>query len=160
MDKYYITDKDTETGKKFQEIDRRSDIARDAIIKLSEKYGFKEWRYSRISHIGGLSSCVFETTPDLKIWKSSGYGHNEYMPRLNCKAGKEIHDEIKKLPIVHINELNNIVGYHSDFCNSHIGFKIGKNHFGFIVSSEWGCKIPNDCKEITASEYELIDTTL
>lgn len=160
MDKYYITDLNSETGKKFQQIEIKGGIARESIKKLSEKYGFKEWRYSRISHIGGLSSCVFEVAPDLKIWKQSGCGHNEYMPRLNCKAGKEIHEEIKNLPVVGINELNNIVGYHSDFCNSHIGFLMGKKCVGFVVSSDWECKIPNDCKETTASEYELIDTDI
>ena len=156
MDLYYKTLKDSETGKKFAEINKRGDVCHAALKAFLDKYGFQKYRPSRISYIGGISSCVNPLSPlDTKMWKNSGYGANEWMPKLSSKQGKAIMAEIKALPIVDIDELNAVVGYEGNgLKSSHIGFSSENNsYFGFILSDKWGVKPPADCEEITASEY-------
>lgn len=159
MYSYFKTPQDSETGKKFTEIEKRGDVCHEALKAFLEKYGFQQYRPSRISHVGGISSCKDPINPiDSKLWKSSGYGFNEWMPKLNCKAGVAIMAEIKALPIVDIDELNAVVGYEgSTFKSAHIGFSGGevcKTHFGFVLADEWNVIPPSDCEEITASDYK------
>lgn len=157
MELYYKTRKDSETGKKFTEIDERRDICHKALKAFLNKYGFQKYRPSRISHVGGISSCVNPLNPlDPKLWKNSGYGSNEWMPKLNTKEGKAIMKEINGLPIVDIDELNAVVGYDGNgFKSSHIGCSYkNKTYYGFILSDEWKVTPPSDCIEITASEYK------
>ena len=80
------------------------------------------------------------------------------MPKLNCKKGKDIQKEIDSLPIVDIDELNNIVNYDSGgWKNTHIGFNgTNEKYFGFIILDKWDIKMPIDCTEITASEYKKL----
>jgi hypothetical protein len=92
------------------------------------------------------------------LWKSSGYGPNEWMPKLSTKEGKAIMAEINALPIVDIDELNAVVGYEGNhFKSSHIGFSYeNKAYYGFILSDKWEVTPPDDCEEITASEYKKL----
>ena len=162
MDLYYKTLKDSETGKKFTEIYKRGNVCHEALKAFLDKYGFQKYRPSRISHIGGISSCISPLNPlDLKLWKNSGYGTNEWMPKLNTKEGKAIMDEINALPIVDIDELNMVVGYEGNrFKSSHIGFSSeNKTYYGFILSDKWEITPPVDCEEITASEYKKLFVT-
>lgn len=159
MDLYYKTQKDSETGKRFTEIDERGDICHEALKAFLDKYGFQKYRPSRISHVGGISSCVNPLNPlDPKLWKNSGYGPNEWMPKLNTKEGKAIMAEINGLPIVDIDELNEVVGYEGNgFKSSHIGFSSeNKTYYGFILSDKWKVTPPSDCVEITPSEYKKL----
>lgn len=159
MDLYYKTLKDSETGKKFTEIEERGDVCHEALKTFLDKYGFQQYRPSRISHIGGISSCGNPIKPvDTKLWKQSEFGYNEWMPKLNIKEGKAIMAEINALPIVDIDELNAVVGYEGNhFKSSHIGYSSANDKFyGFILSDKWEVTPPVDCEEITASEYKKL----
>ncbi|MDD3037923.1 hypothetical protein [Bacteroides sp.] len=161
MELYFKVKKDSKTGAKLNELCQRGDKCQDAVIAFLDKYGFKQYRPSRISYVGGISSCGAPVSPvDTKVWKESGCGVNEWMPKLNCKEGKAIMEEIKSLPIVDIDELNNVVGYEGNhFKSASIGFsgdKANEEYFGFVVVDKWKAKIPSDCVEITASEYKRI----
>lgn len=157
MELYYKTSKESETGKKFTELERRGDVCYQALKAFLDKYGFEQYRPSRISHIGGISSCINPLQPlDRKLWRKAGYGINEWMPKLNTKEGKAIMAEIEALPIVDIDELNEVVGYQGNgFKSSNIGFSPkDKSFYGFILSDKWNITPPSDCIEITASEYK------
>lgn len=62
------------------------------------------------------------------------------------------------LPIVDIDELNEVVGYEGNgFKSSHIGFSSeNKTYYGFILSDKWKVIPPSDCVEITPSEYKKL----
>ena len=155
MDLYYKVPKDSDTGRKFAELSERADKCTEAAAEFLEKYGFKQYRPSRISYAGGISSCCTpELDPNKKVWRE--IRNKEFMPRLNCKEGKEIQEEINNLPIVDIDELNNIVGYDSGgWKSSHIGFsRLNKEFFLFTISDEWKVKPPADSIEITGGEYK------
>ena len=159
MDKYYKTPKQSATGLKFKEIHKRAKSCHQASVEFIEKYGFESYRQSRISYMGGISSCCKPKNElDEKAWKLSGYGSNEFMPKLNNAEGRKIKAEIDALPIVDIDELNRIVGYSGNgFKSSNIGCDFNsKDFYLFVVCSDWNAKIPKDCIEITGSEYELL----
>lgn len=159
MDLYYKILRTSETGKKFTEIEKRGDVCHEVLKAFLDKYGFQKYRPSRISHIGGISSCVNPSSPlDPKLWKDSGYGINEWMPKLNTKEGKAIMKEINTLPIVDIDELNEVVGYEGNhFKSAHIGFSsVNKTYYGFVLADKWKVTPPSDSEEITASEYKRL----
>ena len=156
MHLYYKVLKDSDTGKKFAELIQRGEACAEAAKKFLERHGFTKYRPSRISYNGGISACASpKETPNPKIWKKAKNG--DYMPRCNTNEGRAVMEKIEALPIVDIDELNNIVGYDSDgWKHSHIGF-LGNTsksgYYGFIVFAEWNVKVPADCIEITGSEY-------
>lgn len=159
MEKYYKTLRTSETGKKFAEIEKRGEVCYKALRAFLNKYGFQKYRPSRISHVGGISSCINPSSPlDPKIWKNSGYGRNEWMPKLNTKGGKAIMEEINALPIVDIDELNEVAGYEGNHLKStHIGFSPkNKTYYGFVLVDEWKVTPPSDSEEITGSEYNRL----
>jgi len=159
MHLYFKTKKESETGSKFHELEERGLACGEAVKQFLDKYHFQCYRPSRISFVGGISACCSPTQiVDRALWKETGTGPEEYMPRLNIKKGKAIMEEIKVLPIVDIDELNKVVGYPGNgFKSSTIGFSgraACKSHYGFIILDTWNVKVPNDCEEITASEYK------
>ena len=83
MTMYFITKKDSETGKKFQKIAEKLEVCFENQKALAEKYGFTSWRGEYWVAAGGISSVIFPkgTTVDTKVWKEVRNG--EYMPRLN-----------------------------------------------------------------------------
>lgn len=153
---YFKTLRTSETGLKFQEIEKREEECRNAVIALSDELGFESWRPVYWSAYGGVSACIFPdgVTPDLKIWKK--VNGDEYMPRLNCKDGKELNKKFEALPRVSIDELNMCIGFGGAPFKT-IGFASNnETHIGFIVGANWGCKIPNDCTEVTYTEYQTL----
>ena len=92
---------------------------------------------------------MFNDESDPNIWKKCRKG---YWPKAN-KLGTAINFEFANLPKVSYKELNAIVGFNSTF--KHIGYTRNENDYvGFAILSEWIVDIPNDCEEITGSEYE------
>lgn len=153
---YYKTPKDSETGEKFQEIAERADLCQESVKLLLNELGASSQYYpDRWSVYGGIEYVIFDKEPDMTVWKSeSKIGINVYSPRLKSKAGKDLESEIGLLPKVSRYELNQCIGFDSHFhC---IGFTYNDDLFGFSVSSNWKCKIPTDCEEITYSEYQSI----
>lgn len=150
---YYITPRNSKTGKKLEEILKRADECFEAQKAVSKKYGFGQWRPSRWAVYGGLSTAVFKSEPDLKIWKAVN-ANGEYSPRENTKLGKEIKKEFDALPTVETHELNMCIGWDESF--SHFGLNKNDTHFGISVNEEWEINMPKDCKEVTATEYKKI----
>ena len=151
---YFITEKNSETGKKFQKIMDKLDVCRKDQKALADKYGFTSWRRAYWKAAGGISSVIFPkgATIDTKVWKQIK-GKDEYMPRLNIKQGKAIQADFDEAITVTKAELNACIGWDEGFSKS-IGFD-GDNdkYFGFTIDDDWtDIIIPNDCTEITATK--------
>lgn len=154
---YFITPKDSKTGKKFQKIADKLDVCFENQKALAEKYGFTSWRGERWVVAGGISSVIFPqgTTTDTKVWKEVRDG--EYMPRLNIKQGKTIQADFDQAVTISKAELNACIGWDEGF-SKHIGFcKANDEYFGFTIEEDWtDIVIPSDCTEITTSEYKKL----
>jgi hypothetical protein len=153
---YFITERNTSTGLKFQALEHRINVATTAQKDFGNKYNFKIYRPSHISVWGGISACVFENAPDEKIWKKVNNSEDEWMPRLNVKAGKEIQKEIDNLPLVSMEELNECIGFDSEDWTfmTHIGFAYNDEYFGFSINDKWNIIVPEDCEEVTLTKYK------
>jgi hypothetical protein len=102
---------------------------------------------------GGIIKCFFSDQPDMKIWKKV---ENGYFPRSNTKKGKEIIKKLNELPILSNTELNSVIGWDEEI--NAIGFNHGfnSNYYGFITDVSWKIDIPDDCTEITVTEYNSL----
>ncbi|MEH0153682.1 hypothetical protein V6R21_32345 [Limibacter armeniacum] len=152
---YYITEKKTETGKKFQELERRMEQAYDDQIDFCFKYNIKHYRPDDFAAQGGFSSVTFDkdVEVDTKVWKNVYNSSHEWMPKLNTKLGKTIQKEMDECLLIGRKELNQCVGY-KGFPN-HIGYSFrNKKYYGFMVSDTFKFDPPKDCKEITFTEYK------
>ena len=151
---YFITEKNSETGKKFQKIANKLNVCFENQKALAKKYGFTSWRGAYWVVAGGISSVMFTkgTTIDIKVWKEVKKG--EYMPRLNTKQGKAIQADLEQAITISKAELNACIGWDEGF-SKHIGFcKANNEYFGFTIDDDWtDIIIPNDCTEITATKY-------
>ena len=151
---YFITKKNSKTGKNFQKIDDKLRACFDTQKALADKYGFTSWREALWKVAGGISSVIFpeNTIVDSKIWKEVRNG--EYMPKLNTKKGKAIQADFDQAITVGKSELNACIGWNEGF-NQSIGFSSSNdNYFGFIIDDSWtDIIIPNDSTEITATKY-------
>ena len=150
---YFITKRDSKTGEKFSVIEKRRSQCFDAQDGIAKKYGFDKYRPAYFCVFGGISSALFNESPDPKLWKQDKHG--EWMPRKNIKAGKEIRKEFDQLPIVRNKDLNACIGF--DEVASRIGFAINnEEYFGFSIDEDWIIKIPKDCKEVTQTRYKQL----
>lgn len=152
---YFITEKNSKTGKKFQKIADKLDVCFENQKALAKKYAFTSWRGDRWVVAGGISSVIFPkgATIDTKVWKQIK-GKDEHMPRLNIKQGKAIQADFDQAITVTKAELNACIDWDEGFSKS-IGFD-GDNdkYFGFTIDDDWtDIIIPNDCTEITATKY-------
>lgn len=153
---YYITEKTSTTGRKFQEVVNKMIIAHKELEAFTEKYEFQEYRQAHWSVYGGISSCCsFKETPNPKIW-GKGVKSGEFMPKKNSKIGRAICDEINQLTIVSSDELNQCIAFDgAPLCT--IGFnRNNETHFGFQVSEKWDVAIPDDCQEVLTSTYNIL----
>ena len=155
---YFITKKDSETGKKFQKIIDKLDVCHKDQKALADKYGFTSWRRSSWEAAGGISSVTFHksATIDPKLWKLVK-GKNEYSPRLNTKEGKALQAEFKQATVITKGELNACIGWGEDFIHS-IGLDLNNDEsFCFYIEEDWtDVPIPAECKEITNSKYKKL----
>lgn len=148
---HFITKKTSETGKKFQKIAEKASEVTKANRAVAKEIGFDEWRRGYWLVFGGFSSIIFKDKPDEKVWKKNN--GNEWLPRMNTKAGKEIQAKLDATPKVSIDELNQCIGFDGAPFKT-IGYaQNNKDYFGFIVDEKWKVKIPKDCKEVTVSNY-------
>ena len=153
---YYITEKTSKTGLKFQAISDKRKIAQDEAIAFSKKYGFTQYRSGYWQVFGGISSCLnFKETPDKKIW-GKGAGKGEFMPKKNSKVGKLINKELNDLTTVTIDDLNKCIGFDGAPFKT-IGFAENNDkYFGFAIGEDWKIEVPKDCEEVLASNYRKI----
>lgn len=153
---YYITPKNSETGRKFQIIQEQAEICRKAQKALGDQLGFDEFRPAYWVVFGGISSCFMKEQPDKSIWKNVNNSPKEWMPRLNTLKGKNCNKLFKKLPVISIEELNSCIGFDGAPWKT-IGFRHEKDgYFGFSINDDWVVSIPSDCEEITFGRYKEI----
>lgn len=132
-------------------LDKRTE-AIDAAKSLVKEFGAKTHRPSHWAIGTGISSICFEHEPDLKIWKSSGCGKLEFMPRLNNKTGKENSAKICALPEISYGDLNRLFGPASPlWCPSIIATE---DCYLIEIPDQYQSKLTNtDLIEILNSEY-------
>jgi len=146
----------SETGKKFAQVELKADEVIKAAVNLANEIGFETWRPSRWSVYGGVEFVGFKTegNPDPKIWKNTEHG---FQPRKNTHQGRIISEKLRQLPVVSKDELNQCIGYDGAPFKT-IGFdRSNPIYFLFETGENWGCKIPEDCEEITVSEYRKLE---
>lgn len=156
MERYYKTNRDSETGLKLKAILDKADKFNKHVEKLRKKYGFTETWHSTFFY-KDLSAVTFEKEPDMTIWKRMKDVHsNSYYPRTKCKDKSVLADfkELSKLSIRR-DELDEIVGNNDVFCQAGFNFNASGIYI-FIVENDWGCDIPKDCQEISNIEYEQL----
>lgn len=149
---YYITKRDSETGKKFASFREKMKRAFQEQREMCNKYGFSHWRAKSSFSFGGISGVQFPNgfDIDMKVWKSIGTA--QYYPRLTSKIGKLIHAEFEAMFTVEKDELNACIGY-NEIMNT-IGFAFNNDeYFGFAIGKNWDVKIPDDCEEVLHSKY-------
>lgn len=154
----YITKRTSNTGKKLSAVLEKMKFCLDAQKELSKKYGFIAWRKDYLIVAGGFSSVMFPKTTevDKTLWKNVNNSNNEWMPKLNTKAGKAIGKEFTSLPCVKPFELNECVGYNTNAWES-IGCDwSNEEYFGFDISEKWNYSPPADCKEVTTTRYKQL----
>ena len=67
-----------------------------------------------------------------------------------------IYNKIKDLPAVTEGELNKCVGFVDSFKS--IGFySLNKEYFLFSLADEWEFECPDDCTEITLTEFKQLN---
>ncbi len=148
---YFKTKRDTQTGLNLCKIEEKANKAFKETKELAKEIGFKSWREGYWQAFGGISCVHFDSEPDSKVWKKQEDG---FMPKLNNKKGKEIAKKIDNLTSVDYFELNESVGFGGAPFKK-IGVNFNNNDFvAFSVDEKWDFKIPDDCVEITTSEYK------
>jgi hypothetical protein len=161
MSLYYITKKESETGKKFNDVFVKFVSIREAQLDLCEKYKFRKLREQSSLAFGGITSCGgFEKTPDSKIWKklkTANGTDDEYFPKKSSKEGKKILDEFKQISILPYSELNECIGFNDAFGS--IGFYQNEEFFGFSLNEKWNFKVPDNCEEITTTRFNELFRT-
>jgi len=155
---FFITKKDSETGKKFAEMLEKVKECRDAQKAMSEKYGFEEYTddwdgVGRIGWVRGFKNNVY----DSKIWKISAPKHGGYAPRMKTKEGRAVAQEFSEMPFIRNSEINKITNPTLPPW-TRIGVRVGNDYYGFktfeyeLTAPEW--KAPADCEEVLESKFK------
>lgn len=155
MDRYYKTSRSSATGLEIQALLSKADEFNKQVEVLRKKYGFgKVWTSS--FYYRGLDVVEFKEEPDMANWKKIKDVHNGYYPRARGKNKEILRDftELNKNAIRR-DELDSIIG-NNGFCNQ-AGFDFSiPDIYVFIIESDWECKIPKDCEEISNIEYNKL----
>lgn len=148
---YYKTRVDSETGKKFTELQNKKDLLHNQNKQLAEKYGFSQWTVWSFGR--DIATVLFDEEPDGKLWHKNKDG--SYRPSKKVKAGKEIDKEFKSVSRLEMEDHNYPVGLKDPF--KRIGFNLTrKDFYGFEVGDDWEFEPPTDCEEITSIEYKSL----
>ena len=152
---YYITRKNSETGKKMQELLDKASAIRKEISEYLKLLGAnpKSWVSSDNYFFNtGVIAVIFDKEPDLKIWKEFKKIPNSYQPRITTYEGKKIQAKLDSIEAIDRVDLNRIVGFGQVF--QHVGFDLGsKDYFCFMLREDWRHTMPEDCEEITYKRY-------
>ena len=152
---YYITRKNSETGKKMQELLDKASAIRKEISDYLKLVGAnpKSWVSSDKYFFNTVVRAVlFESEPDMKIWKVFKNFPNSYQPRITTYEGKKIQSKFQSIGVIDRVDLNEVVGFEQVF--QHVGFDLGsKDYFCFMLREDWRHTMPEDCEEITYKLY-------
>ena len=154
MERYYKTKIDSETGSKIKALlDKAAEFDRQEEV-LRKKYGFgKSWTSISSFYFRSLDIVEFKEEPDMTVWKRMKEVRNGYYPRARSKNKEILKDftDLNKLQIRR-DDLDTIIGNDCIFTQAEFDFDVPGIYI-FIVESDWKCKIPNDCEEITNVKY-------
>ena len=152
---YYITRKNSETGKKMQELLDKASAIRKEISEYLKLLGANpnQWVSSHNYFFNTIVRAVlFESEPDMNIWKVFKNFPNSYQPRITTYEGKKIQEKLDSIEAIDRVDLNRIVGFGQVF--QHVGFDLGsKDYFCFMLREDWRHTMPEDCEEITYKRY-------
>lgn len=152
---YYITRKNSETGKKMQELLDKASAIRKEISDYLKLVGANpnQWVSSDKYFFNTVVRAVlFESEPDMKTWKVFENFPNSYQPRITTYEGKKIQAKLDSIEAIDRVDLNRIVGFGQVF--QHVGFDLGsKDYFCFMLREDWRHTMPEDCEEITYKRY-------
>ena len=152
---YYITRKNSETGKKMQELLKKAADIRKEISDYLKLIGANHDKWVTSDHYilnTNVRAVLFETEPDMKIWKVFKHIPNSYQPRLNNYEGKKIQSKFDSIESIDRVDLNKVVGFGQVF--QRIGVDVdSKEYFCFMLREEWNHTMPEDCEEITYAKY-------
>ena len=153
---YFKTDRASETGVKMQNLIDKGKTIQEEILKYVKELGGTEYylRSGRSVFHTGIIGVEFKDQPDMKIWKKFPDYIKYYKPRLSSKIGKEIDKKLQSFERIEKEDINEVIGL-SDFVRF-CGFGNGSETFGFQTDSEWNHTMPEDCIEITFTEYKKL----
>ncbi len=150
---YYITPEDSETWKRFEELEKRHKESYAIITAFAIKVGgysaFVDLMFS-----GKTTSIAFkeDKKPDPQLWRK--IAEEGYVPKKTSEAGKQLLKEMNALPCMVTNdERNACVGYKADL-NECIGVAKTDGHIGFMTCDGWEFTPPQDCEEVTKTRYD------
>ncbi|MGD1894007.1 MAG: hypothetical protein ACFB15_25850 [Cyclobacteriaceae bacterium] len=151
----FKTKRTSETGKKFCEVEVNAEQCLLEAKKLAKVLGVKKWRPDRFAVFGGLEEVFFDSIPDKKLWRLNKNGSG-YYPNRKTKVGKQIYAELKALPLISYQDLNDCISFNGHRFR-HIGVNFSHlNYIGFTGQEDWDIIIPDDCEEITVKEYNKL----
>ncbi len=148
---YYKTKKTSETGKKVRALRKKVIEINNQNTELEKKYNANS-SYHDGDYLTGCIGFVFSENPDPKIWKKLKGVKDGFTPKISTAEGKRIKKEMKAITAIERAKLDECVGFNDVF--NRMGFCVGKDCYGFILSSKWKHKMPDDCEEITYTEYQ------
>lgn len=153
---YFKTAKDSDTGKKLAAVYEKGVDAwhkREELLgELMEKYpGMtgRFWDKGGNTVWGGISTVEFAEDPKSDFWVN--IQNKEYIPLESTEEGEAVAKQIAELPVVNYPEINACINYNNP--KDVVGFRVGKDYFGLEIDPAWNHKMPEDCQEITYSEF-------
>jgi hypothetical protein len=155
---YFKTPTTSETGQRLEVIKSKGLEIHDFQVRMAEKYGFEEWETNSVHAVGRIQVVIFPKNHDvdLKLWRLDNRPQKKpkYWPRIVTRVGKAVASEFSNQPVVTANELNKCVGFDEGYSfGKRIGFNYNDAFFGFSVRESWTFTKPDDCIEITYTEY-------
>lgn len=168
--KYYKTNYNSETGKKFQVLFEKIREGQRRRAEFRDKY--KATNYLSREETWGIGCSLIGLKfgiepPDSKQFrKTYGEGYEYWVPNKRTKLGKKIQEEMEQTKnSIPYKEVNACIGW--DATMARIGIVWNENEVAFKIPSLKGGlgidsepeTIPDDCVEILASEYERINET-
>ena len=154
---FYKIEKTASSALPLQKLAERIVDCTNKIHELLDEFGVTEYTSPKKHIHGGIEALVFETEPDMNVWKlDKRYeDNNVYQPRLNTKEGKRIKALFDSLPVITRHDANMTIAYNDDFDS--IGFyQNNDTYYGIVVRDFWKVKIPKDAIEITVTEFKKL----
>lgn len=151
MDRYYKIPKDSETGKKLNEVIRKAEEFEDLRVDFAKKYNLK-YTYGSNFYLCSVVGVVFKDSPNKTNWRLSS-DRMCYIPRKKT-TDDELLDrwnelQEKKIPR---SAIDKIIGGKDAFKQCGLDFSF-PDCFYVTISDINAYDIPTDCIEISNIEY-------
>lgn len=151
MDRYYKIPKNSETGKKLNEVIRKAEEFEALRVDFAKKYNLKATFSSRF-YLCSVVGVEFKKTPDIINWRIVG-DKKCYIPRTRTKDDELLDrwNELqeKKIPR---SAIDKIIGGKDAFKQCGLDFSF-PDFFYVTIGDINAYDIPADCIEISNIEY-------